>query len=74
MLVLYLILYKLYTVNDSILAIVKSLTVCSLIFKTQDISVLIQSWFVSICEFHCIISDLECKGFEGIAEIRNMMR
>lgn len=59
--------------NDRILAIVKSLTVCSLSFKTQDISVLIQSWFVCISEFHCIICDLGCKGVEGIAKIRNMM-
>lgn len=73
MLVFYLIIYKLYAINDSILAIVKSLTVCSLIFKTQDISILIQSWFVSISEF-CIICDLEYKGVEGIAKIRNMLR
>lgn len=74
MLVFYLIIYKLYAINDSILAIVKSLTVCSLIFKTQDISILIQSWFVSISEFCCIICDLEYKGVEGIAKIRNMLR
>lgn len=72
MLVLYLIIYKLYAVNDSILAIVKSLTVCSLIFKTQAISFLIQSCFVSICEFPCISSDFGYKGVEGIAKIRNI--
>lgn len=71
---MYLIIYKFYAVNDSILDLVKSLTVCNMIFKTQDISVLIQSWFVSISEFHCIISDLEYKDAEGIAKIRNMMR
>lgn len=43
MLVLNLIIYKLYAMNDSILAIVKSLAVCNLIFKTQDISILIKS-------------------------------
>lgn len=74
MLMLYLLIYKFYALNDSILALVKSLTVCSVIFETQDISVLIQSWFVSTSEFHCIISDLGYKGVEGIAKIRNMMR
>lgn len=71
--VLYLIVYKLYAMNDSILVIVKLLTICNLIFKTQDISILIQSWFVSISELHCIICDLGAK-VEGILKRKNMMR